>query len=81
MRRPENKEIAKAIVKTSIISGSMMIVNDEAYNVQIGKSSSPLAKILKNIASNAIGYAVGKKAADVVWNAIDNAIQKYNEGV
>ena len=56
-----------------------MITNDFAGQLQYGKNVTPFGKILRNVASMALGYGLGKKVADMSWNAIEAAISKYTE--
>lgn len=81
-RNIETKDVIRTVYKGAVISGSTMIANDAAQYLQFGtygKSITPFGKILRNVASTALGYGLGKKVADMSWNAIEAAVARFNE--
>ena len=78
-RNIETKEVIRTVYKGAVISGSTMIANDASQYLQYGKSITPFGKILRNVASMALGYGFGKKVADMSWNAIEAAVARFNE--
>ena len=78
-RNIETKEVIKTVYKGAVVSGSTMIANDAAQYLQYGKSITPFGKILRNVASMALGYGLGKKVADMSWTAIEAAVARFNE--
>lgn len=76
--RAERTDILKFVYKSLVISGSIMLTNDTARYYGVG-SATQFGKITRNIASTAIGYTVGKKAADASYDAIEAAVERYKE--
>lgn len=71
--------IAKTVVKGVITISSMVAVNDIfGFYYVPSRSSQPIHRLGNNVAGLSIGYLIGKKAADLCTNAVENAIAAYN---
>lgn len=71
-------KIAKTVVKGAITISSMVAVNDIFGYYAPSRSSQAIHRLGNNVAGLSIGYLIGKKAADLCTNAVENAIAAYN---
>lgn len=78
-------KIAKTIVKGAITISSMVAVNDifgyyAPLNLkyQPHRISQAIHRLGNNVAGLSIGYLIGKKAADLCTDAVENVIAAYN---
>lgn len=71
-------KIAKTVVKGVITISSMVAVNDFFSFYAPSRSSQTIHRLGNNVAGLSIGYLIGKKAADLCADAVENAIAAYN---
>ena len=71
-------KIAKTVVKGAITISSMVAVNDIFGFYAPNRSSQTIQRLGNNVAGLSIGYLIGKKAADLCTNAVENARAAYN---
>ena len=71
-------KIAKTVVKGVITISSMIAVNDFFGYYTNLRSYQTIHRLGNNVAGLSIGYLIGKKAADLCTDAVENAIATYN---
>lgn len=71
-------KIAKTVVKGVITISSMVAVNDIFGYYAPHRSYQTIHRLGNNVAGLSIGYLIGKKAADLCTDAVENAIAAYN---
>lgn len=71
-------KVIKTIAKGAITISSMIAVNDFFSFYAPSRSSQTIHRLGNDVAVLSIGYLIGKKAADLCADAVENAIAAYN---